>query len=68
MALSVFAMAWWGILLTVVGSIIGAFLLVWGIIAIYLIIRGERFNKKNKSCVEEENTVQQRESKNETIE
>lgn len=68
MTLSVLAMAWWGILLTVVGSIIGAFLLVWGIIAVYLIIRGERFNKKNKSCVEEENTVQPRESKNETIE
>jgi len=68
MALSVLSMAWWGILLTVIGSIIGLFLLVLGVIAIYLIIRGERFNKKNKSCVEDINTVQPRESKNETIE
>lgn len=48
MALSVLSMAWWGILLTVIGSIIGLFLLVLGVIAIYLIIRGERFNKKTK--------------------
>ena len=68
MALSVLSMAWWGILLTVIGSIIGLFLLVLGVIAIYLIIRGERFNKKNKSCVEDVNTVKPRESKNETIE
>lgn len=68
MALSVLAMAWWGIILTIIGSIIGLFLLVWGVIAVYLIIKGERFNKKNKSCVEDENTVQPRESKNETIE
>lgn len=68
MALSVMAMAWWGIVLTVLGAIIGSFLLVWGVISIYLIIKGERFNKKNKSCVEEENSVKPRESKNETIE
>ena len=61
-------MAWWGILLTTVGSIIAAFLLVWAIIAVYLIIRGKRFNSKNASCVEEENSVKPRESLDKTIE
>lgn len=62
-------MAWWGILLTSIGCLIGAFLLVFGIIAIYLIIRGKKFNKKNASCVEETNQVKPREKQlDETIE
>ncbi len=72
MSIAFLNMAWWAICLTVVGSILGAFILVWGIIASYLIIRGKRFNKKNESCLEEKNTVkprpQPKEDLDETIE
>lgn len=64
-------LAWWATTLIVLGSILGAFILVWGSIALYLIIRGKHFNKKNGSCVAEENTVKPRkieEELDETIE
>lgn len=65
-------MAWWAISLIVVGGIFGAFILVWGAIALYLIIRGKRFNRKNESCVMEKNSVKPRQDQepelDETIE
>ena len=68
MSLSFLSMAWWGILLTVLGSLVGAFLLVFGIIVLYLIARGKHFNSKNSSSREEENSVSPHETEEKTIE
>lgn len=62
-------LAWWAISLIVLGAIFATFFLCYGIIAVYLVIRGKKFNKKNQSCVKENNSVKPREEiKEETIE
>ena len=61
-------LAWWAISLIVLASVVVTFFLALGLVAIILAIRGKNFNKINKSCVKEENSVQPREIKEETIE
>lgn len=50
MGVSLLSMAWWGIVLTSIGSVIGAFLLVWGGVVLYSIIK----NKMSKRKIEDE--------------
>ena len=44
MGVSLLSMAWWGIVLTSIGSVIGAFLLVWGGVVLYSIIKNKMSN------------------------
>ena len=68
MSFAFLGLAWWSITLIVIGAVVGTFFLALGLIAGVLAIKGKRFNAKNKSCVKEENSVQPREIKDETIE
>lgn len=69
MSISFLGLAWWAITLIVLAAIFATFFLCYGLIAIYLIIRGKKFNSKNQSCIKEENSVKPREeTKEETIE
>lgn len=69
MSISFLGLAWWAITLIVLAAILATFFLCYGLIAIYLVIKGKKFNKLNQSCVKEENSVKPREeTKEETIE
>ena len=61
-------LAWWAISLIVIASIFATFFIVYGLIALYLICKGKKFNQQNQSCVKEENSVKPRETQEETIE
>ena len=67
MSIAFLGLAWWGITLIVIASIIGLFLFVWGAIAFYTIISGTRFNP-NKETKIEEGEVKGRKSLDKTIE
>lgn len=46
MGISLLSMAWWGIVLTSIGSVIGAFLLAWGGVVLYSIIKNKISKRK----------------------
>ena len=68
MNIAFLGLAWWAITLIVLAAIVATFFLCYGIIAIFLIIKGKKFNRENQSCIKEENSVKPRETEEETIE
>ena len=46
MGISLLSMAWWGIVLTSIGSVVGAFLLAWGGVVLYSIIKNKISKRK----------------------
>ena len=46
MGVSLLSMAWWGIVLTSIGGVVGAFLLAWGGVVLYSIIKNKIVKKR----------------------
>ena len=46
MGISLLSMAWWGIVLTSIGGVVGAFLLAWGGVVLYSIIKNKVSKRK----------------------
>ena len=47
MGVSFLSMAWWGIVLTSIGSVVGAFLIAWGATVLYSIIKNKISKRKS---------------------